>query len=121
MNIPFKAAQIIAFDKLTFYYNHKMYVKRPKMNKAPSPLVPITSKRHAKNIINARKRHKFSEYENNLLDLRNLEKEGVIKENSYRNLAKKGITRRNVLDVKEGNCKYFDEEIIAFIHNRLKN
>ncbi|MDO5427140.1 MAG: hypothetical protein Q4F54_05700 [Coriobacteriia bacterium] len=121
MEIPIEAAEIIAFDKLTFYYNHKMYLKRPKMKKAIKPLDPITSKKHAENIIGSRKRHKFSEYENNLLDLHNLEKEGLIKESSYRNLAKKGITRRNVLDVKDGNCDYLDEEIIDYIHNRLKD
>ncbi len=121
MKIPIEAAEIIAFDKLTFYYNHKMYLKRPKMKKVANPLEPITSKKHAENIINSRKRHKFSEYENNLLDLHNLEKEGIVKENSYRNLAKKGITRRNVLDVKDDNCNDLDEAIIVFIRNRLND
>lgn len=109
----------IACTKLNYVANNYHNLVRHNNPAAVKPLESILSKEHAQNIYHAYKRHKHTKYDKNLQDLHKLEASGILKEHTYKNIARKGVGQEEVEKVLRNEIDELDESLVKFIKNRL--
>lgn len=121
LNFDRKFTEKIAYTKLMYFALNFNYFAKHNAFDTNIPLERITSKQHAINIYHAYIRHTKTNYDTHLHDLRKLEQNGIIKENTHKNLARKNISSQDVLNVLNNNFCDLDKDIVRFIKNRLRN
>lgn len=119
LKISRKKSEKIACSKLVYYATNYRNLIKHDAACVNEPLENIRSNEHAMNIYRAYIRHTETDYDRNLHDLRNLENIGVLKENTHKNMARKGVTKNDVLKVLDNDVDNLDDSRVTYIKNRL--
>ena len=119
LKISRKISEQIACSKLIYFATNYKNLLKYNTEHINEPLETIKSKEHAMNIYRAHIRHSKTDYDKNLHELRTLENTRVIKDNTHKNLARKGLTKNDVLKVLDNDIENLDKSLIIYIKNRL--